>query len=350
MDDDEDVVMESDDAYAQISNALADWGDDSTSKRALSEATESLRKKSVFSKAGFVRPTFSPNAHPGSSPGGRGASRLQKFTVGGEDGGEGSDMIVAAGFAGSLTSSALVAPVDEVEKSCCALGHEALRDLLAFSKNRAPEDDGAANSNFFDALARAANCRGDEGRAERNVWTLMEKLCEEGVDNLLNVRPEEYEESTPLDAIVSDVCSTPSEVIIECVNNDRLLRRRQIILEWLESCAEEDIVFYDPNAKSRNGRAAMWPQTMKNGGGRFHVDLEELKGLDGEDEAELLSSVFMMIRAGKLQDACALCAKAGQPWRAASISGSMPMGSNVDEIGNDSGSFFGNPKFALWRR
>ncbi|GMI32007.1 hypothetical protein TrRE_jg4143, partial [Triparma retinervis] len=85
-------------------------------------------------------------------------------------------------------------------------------------------------------------------------------------------------------------------------------------------------------------------------GGGFHIDLEELKGLDGEDEAALLSSVFMMIRAGKVQDACALCTKAGQSWRAASIAGSMPMGDNEDEDGNDNGSFFGNPKFALWRR
>ena len=52
-------------------------------------------------------------------------------------------------------------------------------------------------------------------------------------------RPPEFEDSVPLDAIVSEVAHTPQEVLLNASDNDRLLRRRQIILEWLESCAEE---------------------------------------------------------------------------------------------------------------
>lgn len=355
-DDEEMDLVDGNDAYAAISAQLAEFeGSDGSAKRALENSSASFQKKSVFSRAGFVRPAFgSPGGSVGSinSPGGEVAS-LSDFTRGG--GGEGDGTLVVAD-AGNRDV------VDDAEIACCRYGHDALKNLSSSWKGVASgEDDVAANSEFFRVLAESANgmavsrsgAAQEDGKMERNVWSLMGKLCSEGVDNVLSVRPPEFEDSVPLDAIVSEVTRTPQEVLLNASDNDRLLRRRQIVLEWLESCAEEDIVFYDPSLRSRSSKPKMWPVTMKKTrkGKPFQIDLDLLEGTDGEDEASLLSSVFMMIRAGRVEDACELCARAGQPWRAASISGGYQMGARAED-GEDGGnvSFTGNPKFALWRR
>jgi len=346
LNDEDDVVIESDDAYQHISNVLAGWGEEGeeTAKRAREASANSMRKKSVFSRAGFVRPIIGSRGSLGSPNRGDNPSSLAKFqkAADGGVGGEGVLVPMAANFSSLGRGS-----VDEVELSCCIFNHDALNNLLGAAGSSSAEDDIASNADYFRSLATSANSIGtDDGGMERNVWSLMEKLCSEGVDNLLRVRPDEYDDSAPLDVIISDVDNSPFEILGNISDNDRLLRRRQVVLDWLESCSEEKIVFHDPSTSRQ--KSQMWPKTLGKNGKNFNIDLNNLVGTDEEDETSLLHSVFMMIRAGKIQDACELCTKAGQPWRAASISGGNLMHELVD--GQGKASFAGNPKFALWRR
>ena len=85
-----------------------------------------------------------------------------------------------------------------------------------------------------------------------------------------------------------------------------------------------------------------------------------LSDTDESDEAEMLKSCLLHVRAGQLDKSAELCTECGQPWRAATI-----LGNGTVEISYAEGDervtprtfqknanliYVGNPNFALWRR
>ncbi|XP_072042829.1 nuclear pore complex protein Nup107-like [Amphiura filiformis] len=77
-----------------------------------------------------------------------------------------------------------------------------------------------------------------------------------------------------------------------------------------------------------------------------------LADLDKEDEARLLREVFMMIRAGQLEEAQRLCKKCGQAWRAATLEGwRLYHDNNMKAVpaSGDLATVEGNPYRDIWK-
>lgn len=123
------------------------------------------------------------------------------------------------------------------------------------------------------------------------------------------------------------------------------IRRRQVVVDWLETEAGHKLADLGGKVQFyRDGSTAAWENTLhvlkKTAGGRSfgvrgassslvteldpdapHRQGKDLHHLDKEDEICLLKNVFAGIRAGKLDEAQALCVRCGQAWRAASLEG-----------------------------
>ena len=70
-----------------------------------------------------------------------------------------------------------------------------------------------------------------------------------------------------------------------------------------------------------------------------------LHSMDEADHLSLLRSVWLLLRAGKLERARQLCRRCGQPWRAASIGGGVPF-----HYDRKRRCWVGNPSRAVWRK
>ncbi|KAJ3474231.1 hypothetical protein NLI96_g12576 [Meripilus lineatus] len=90
--------------------------------------------------------------------------------------------------------------------------------------------------------------------------------------------------------------------------------------------------------------------------------LRDSKTLDTEDAAydkALVQALYTLVRAGRLEEAIELCRKANQPWRAASIRGSLlfqwgaistePRDEDAMDEGDEHDSWRGNQKRKLWK-
>ena len=288
----DDPVDLAEDAYSQISSQLAAWSGDDTNDDTMD--IESHRRKSLFTRAGFVRP-------PLSSP------KL-------------SDFKKSANPTQALApSSTLALPPPPSDGNTNASSrpqlsesyHASLSTLLQSYSS----DPSVALQSYFEMLSKGAS---DEGlHDEGNVWSLLHNLVQGGVEMLTspNPPPDPSSPSPTFGEITGNVAATPEVVTQSVLTSDPRTFRRAIILHWLESCAAEHVVYVDPSVSHKKSK--MWPDTLSSirsssseAKGSFDPDTNHsLKGTDVIDEAELLSACLQFIRAGKLQEACDLCAK-----------------------------------------
>lgn len=180
-----------------------------------------------------------------------------------------------------------------------------------------------------------------------------------------------------------------------------IVKRRQVILAWIESCHNRSISALDVlNLHGERKDKIMWKDTLTQleskqksssnifggGGGAsyqsakdkidtFHPDApiqlqmksrsrasNPLYGSDGATETYLLSTFLSLLKAGRLADALEICREYGQAWRVAAWDGNSPHGyeeivsydENSDmEIDNDGETKMirvGNPQRAFWKR
>lgn len=257
-----------------------------------------------------------------------------------------------------------------------------------------------AEMKFLSSLAEICLIRSRQGRRtagsgaetvlseasknEGNFWDLMAALREGGMDSLFYC----YNGETPPDlTLVKDPASmpetSPAEMLAACLGDDGRdedgntslpLQRLNAALSWIEGALGRD---FDEKITNEYGnstdpilpppaRRTMWPGTLEamkrkgqtSQGGKIHLDspLEHVFGersssspvnvssfLTSEDEANearLLRACFMLIQAGRIEEALQLVSDCGQPWRAASWVGGEPLSSD--------GS--GNPTRALWKK
>ncbi len=126
---------------------------------------------------------------------------------------------------------------------------------------------------------------------------------------------------------------TPTSTLAEAImHSSRLLTELVVVREWLHDTA--------PEPQAVDATTGYWKftkhQTMQN------LRLNKQNALNGMDpdavnrgdggslapddvvhDKALVSALYAYIRAGRLDDAIELCNKADQPWRAASIRGSL---------------------------
>ncbi|KAH0616667.1 hypothetical protein JD844_027958 [Phrynosoma platyrhinos] len=156
------------------------------------------------------------------------------------------------------------------------------------------------------------------------------------------------------------------------VNNlfqrDSLVRQSQLVVDWLESIAKDEIGDFSDNIEFY-AKSVYWENTLHilkqrqlntfAGSSRPLVtELDPdapirqkmpLDDLDQEDDARLLKFLFTLIRAGMTDEAQRLCKRCGQAWRAATLEGwKLYHDPNVNG-GTELEPVEGNPYRCIWK-
>ncbi|RLN97366.1 hypothetical protein BBJ28_00013925 [Nothophytophthora sp. Chile5] len=200
-----------------------------------------------------------------------------------------------------------------------------------------------------------------ELRDERNTWRLLFEL-----------RQVCHTDSDTRDGMDGDslmMLGTESEELrFEMLEDDavRLLETRnetykiqQAVKMWLENMAlEHAIAISDKRGANGSRTLKLLRKQLLSGEDQVRMDPDavlrngddHILADDTEDEAELMKSVWLFLRAGRINDAIDLCIRLGQAWRAASLSGGTPVGASESSEREDLAlERWGNPLRALWK-
>ena len=158
----------------------------------------------------------------------------------------------------------------------------------------------------------------------------------------------------------------PDEEVLRRMRvRDSEFRRTEAVVEWLQEATSARLGGRAPAEGVVRGRRVGWDNTLQSlavvGGqksevAQMHPDANirkvagsgdgdgdgvgrgggalkvlRLAGQDDLDEEELLRTVWMLVRAGKLRRARKMCEDRGQPWRAAAMAGGVVVGSRKEE-------------------
>uniref|UniRef100_A0A3B5LW09 Nuclear pore complex protein n=1 Tax=Xiphophorus couchianus TaxID=32473 RepID=A0A3B5LW09_9TELE len=128
--------------------------------------------------------------------------------------------------------------------------------------------------------------------------------------------------------------SVPSEsekvVVEQLFQRDAVVRQSQLVVDWLESIAKDQIGDFSDNIEyyAKN----VWRT-------RFT-----------EDDARLLKNLFTLIRAGMTDEAQRLCKRCGQAWRAATLEGwKLYHDPNMTSGNSELQPVEGNPQRGIWK-
>lgn len=234
-----------------------------------------------------------------------------------------------------------------------------------------------------DAVAAAASVS-HELSLERDTWALLLLLnaVEDEDKNLKAIQQEDAARGNPPQFDPPGPNASDQEVLDRMRSRDPEFRRTEAVVEWLQDAACERLDVSAPAVGVTRGGGAGWSATLESiagggggggGGGRGHkseveemhpdanlrrvdgaggegdaVKVMPLVGQDDVDEEELLRTVWMLVRAGKLRRAKEMCVDRGQPWRAAAMAGGAVVGSRKEgNVEEDGAVFF--PGQALWQ-
>uniref|UniRef100_A0A8C3YRL3 Nuclear pore complex protein n=1 Tax=Catagonus wagneri TaxID=51154 RepID=A0A8C3YRL3_9CETA len=159
------------------------------------------------------------------------------------------------------------------------------------------------------------------------------------------------------------------KTVVEALfQRDSLVRQCQLVVDWLESIAKDEIGDFSDNiefyAKSvywENTLHALKQRQLPSYIGSVRPLVTELDpdapirqkmpldDLDREDEVRLLKYLFTLIRAGMTEEAQRLCKRCGQAWRAATLEGwKLYHDPNVNG-GTELEPVEGNPYRCIWK-
>lgn len=160
---------------------------------------------------------------------------------------------------------------------------------------------------------------------EAATWSLLWYLFGKGIEDNLG------------DIIVSP--STSQQEVRDFVMLDHTAQLCLRVVQWLEDLASKAVDF-DKKVKgwytgSYLHKSGVWHQTQrllrKRSGSSMlvhHLDFDaptreqaRIHPEDQKQEQALLEDVWVLLRAGRLKEACDLCRSAGQAWRAATLCG-----------------------------
>ncbi|GAB9469374.1 Nuclear pore complex protein [Globisporangium polare] len=198
---------------------------------------------------------------------------------------------------------------------------------------------------------------------ERNTWRLLYELrqiCHTGDDDDVNSGEGD---DTPMagaesDELHFDMLEDDAVRLLETRNENFKIQRA--VKAWLENIAlEKTVAISERRGTSGSRTLKLMRKGVLHSDQLVHLDpdavlregdefvLED----DAEDEAELMKSVWLFVRAGKISDAVDLCIRLGQSWRAASLSGGAPLGASESNERKDDVALerWGNPYRALWK-
>ncbi|XP_016135435.1 nuclear pore complex protein Nup107-like [Sinocyclocheilus grahami] len=195
---------------------------------------------------------------------------------------------------------------------------------------------------------------------EMVTWRLITSLYRDRVQTVLE------------DDIMMDITMpTESEkaVMEQFFQKDSLVRQSQLVVDWLESIAKDEIGDFSDNIEYY-AKSVYWENTLhtlklrrnQSSGGFSRPLVTELDpdapirqkrplaDLDREDDSRLLKNLFNLIRAGMTDEAQRLCKRCGQAWRAATLEGwKLYHDPNINGGGGELQSVEGNPHRSVWK-
>uniref|UniRef100_A0A8C7K9S0 Nuclear pore complex protein n=1 Tax=Oncorhynchus kisutch TaxID=8019 RepID=A0A8C7K9S0_ONCKI len=178
--------------------------------------------------------------------------------------------------------------------------------------------------------------------------------------------------------VLSPVCVTISpqapgvseKVVMEQLfQRDAVVRQSQLVVDWLESIAKDEIGDFSDNIEYY-AKSVYWENTLhalklrrNTSSTGFNVPLvteldpdapirqrRPLADLDREDDARLLKYLFTLLRAGMTDEAQRLCKRCGQAWRAATLEGwKLYHDPNINGGGAELLPVEGNPQRCVWK-
>lgn len=199
-------------------------------------------------------------------------------------------------------------------------------------------------------------------------WLLQQENCTWRLINSL------YRDRVQLaleDDIMMDL-GIPSEservVVEQLFQRDAVIRQSQLVVDWLESIAKDQIGDFSDNIEYY-AKNVCWENTLhalkmrRKSGTAMTVPLvteldpdapfrqqRPLADLDREDDARLLKNLFTLIRAGMTEEAQRLCKRCGQAWRAATLEGwKLYHDPNLNSGNQMLQPVEGNPQRGIWK-
>ncbi|RXM36514.1 Nuclear pore complex protein Nup107 [Acipenser ruthenus] len=166
---------------------------------------------------------------------------------------------------------------------------------------------------------------------EMVTWRLLTSLYRDRIQSAL-------EDDVMIDAAAP---SESEKVIVENLfQRDSLVRQSQIVVDWLETIAKDEIGDFSDNIEFY-AKSVHWENTLhtlKQRRTPSHAGFSRplvteldpdapvrqklpLADLDREDDIRMLKYLFTLIRAGMTEEAQRLCKRCGQAWRAATLEG-----------------------------
>uniref|UniRef100_A0A2K6U4B9 Nuclear pore complex protein n=1 Tax=Saimiri boliviensis boliviensis TaxID=39432 RepID=A0A2K6U4B9_SAIBB len=194
---------------------------------------------------------------------------------------------------------------------------------------------------------------------EMVTWRLLASLYRDRIQSALE------EENV---FAVTTLNASEKTVVEALFQRDSLVRQSQLVVDWLESIAKDEIGEFSDNIEFY-AKSVYWENTLHTlkqrqltsyvGSVRPLVtELDPdapirqkmpLDDLDREDEVRLLKYLFTLIRAGMTEEAQRLCKRCGQAWRAATLEGwKLYHDPNVNG-GAELEPVEGNPYRRIWK-
>uniref|UniRef100_A0A8C3KJG0 Nuclear pore complex protein n=1 Tax=Calidris pygmaea TaxID=425635 RepID=A0A8C3KJG0_9CHAR len=196
-------------------------------------------------------------------------------------------------------------------------------------------------------------------KQEMVTWRLLSSLYRDRIQSAL-------EDETAFDITV--LTASEKTNVDNLFQKDSLVRQSQLVVDWLESIAKDEIGDFSDNIEFY-AKSVYWENTLHIlkqrqlstyiGSSRALVtELDPdapirqklpLDDLDREDDARLLKYLFTLIRAGMTDEAQRLCKRCGQAWRAATLEGwKLYHDPNING-GKELEPVQGNPYRCIWK-
>ncbi|KAK5622472.1 hypothetical protein CRENBAI_002992 [Crenichthys baileyi] len=268
-------------------------------------------------------------------------------------------------------SSALLKEDDPGEAAAASLFPEFLASFLKHSSSAVfelLEDYQNICQEKVDVLQSVVLRAGQNSKTAGVRWLLQQENCTwRLIASLYRDRVQlALEEDMMIDMVVPS--ESEKDVVDQLFQRDAVIRQSQLVVDWLESIAKDQIEDFSDNIEYY-AKNVCWENTLHALKMRsksvpdFHIPLvteldpdaplrqqRPLADLDREDDTRLLKNLFTLIRAGMTDEAQRLCKRCGQAWRAATLEGwKLYHDPNMTSGSSELQPVEGNPHRGIWK-
>ncbi|KAM6961709.1 nuclear pore complex protein Nup107 [Tautogolabrus adspersus] len=268
-------------------------------------------------------------------------------------------------------SSALLKEDDPGEAAAASLFPEFLGSFLKHSSSgvfELLEDYQNLCQDKVDVLQSVVLRAGQNSKTAGVRWLLQQENCSWRL--ITSLYRDRVQLAMEDDMMTDMVAPNESEKVVveQLFQRDSVIRQSQLVVDWLESIAKDQIGDFSDNIEYY-AKNVCWENTLhtlklrRKSGTAFTVPLvteldpdaplrqqRPLADLDREDDARLLKNLFTLIRAGMTEEAQRLCKRCGQAWRAATLEGwKLYHDPNMNSGSLELQPVEGNPQRGIWK-